>query len=143
MNYKEQKAWKEIQSALPEDYRFTEEYSPVEEWWDWHGHKVHLDCFRNPEAKKKIIMLHGVGTNGRQMSMILGLSLAKAGYEAIAIDMPTYGLTEAAKGRVVTYDGWIALGNDYVNHELDKDPRPIFLYGLSAGGMETYDVASP
>lgn len=141
MNYQEQKAWKEIQSVLPEDYRFTAEYSPVEEWWDWQGHKVHLDCFRNPEAKKKIIMLHGVGTNGRQMSMILGVSLAKAGYETIAIDMPTYGLTKVAKGKVVTYDDWIALGNDYINHELTKDNRPIYLYGLSAGGMETYDVA--
>lgn len=141
MNYEEQKIWKEIQTVLPKDYQFSTKCSPIEEWWNWHGHKIHLDCFRNSKAEKKIIMLHGVGTNGRQMSMILGLSLAKAGYETIAIDMPTYGLTEVAKESIVTYDDWIALGNDYINYELSKDCRPIYLYGLSAGGMETYDVA--
>lgn len=72
MNYSEQKAWKEIQCTLPEDYRFTEKFTPTEEWWAWRGHKIHLDCFRNPDADVKVIMLHGVGTNGRQMSMITG-----------------------------------------------------------------------
>lgn len=141
MNYKEQKAWREIQNELPEEYHFTADFSPAEEWWEWKGHKVHLDCFRNPNARAKVIMLHGVGTNGRQMSMILGGPLAKRGYETIAIDMPTYGLTEVRRHSTVTYDDWIALANDYVNHELAKDNRPVFLYGLSAGGMETYDVA--
>lgn len=141
MDYKRQQKWREIQNELPENYHFTTEFSPTEEWWEWRGHKIHLDCFRNPDARKKIIMLHGVGTNGRQMSMILGGPLAKNGYETIAIDMPTYGLSEVRKGCTVTYDDWIELGNDYINHELSKDPRPIFLYGLSAGGMETYDIA--
>ena len=141
MNYSEQKAWKEIQCTLPEDYRFTEKFTPTEEWWAWRGHKIHLDCFRNPDADVKVIMLHGVGTNGRQMSMITGGPLAKNGYETIAIDMPTYGLTEVDKNTTVTYDDWIELGNDYINYELSRDSRPIFLYGLSAGGMETYDVA--
>ena len=68
MNYSEQKAWKEIQCTLPEDYRFTEKFTPTEEWWAWRGHKIHLDCFRNPDADVKVIMLHGVGTNGRQIS---------------------------------------------------------------------------
>lgn len=141
MNYSQQKSWQEIQRVLPKDYHFTKNFAPTEEWWNWHGHKIHLDCFRNPKAKVKVIMLHGVGTNGRQMSMILGGPLARAGYETIAIDMPTYGLTQTAKGKTVTYDDWIKLGNDYINHEIKKDSRPIFLYGLSAGGMETYDVA--
>lgn len=141
MEYRKQEAWKEIQRILPEDYHFTDKFVPTEEWWEWKGHKVHLDCFRNPDAEVKIIMLHGVGTNGRQMSMILGGPLAKAGYETIAIDMPTYGLTEVNRQAKVIYDDWIELGNDYINHELSKDSRPVFLYGLSAGGMETYDVA--
>jgi alpha-beta hydrolase superfamily lysophospholipase len=141
MNYNEQLAWKEIQRTLPEEYHFTEKFSPSEEWWGWKGHKIHLDCFRNPDAKVKVIMLHGVGTNGRQMSMILGSPLSKDGYETIAIDMPTYGLTQVDQGVTVTYDDWIQLGSDYVDYELAKDNRPVFLYGLSAGGMETYDVA--
>lgn len=141
MGYENQKSWKEIQGFLPKDYQLTEEELPEEEYWDWHGHKIHLDTYRNKEAKAKIILLHGVGTNGRQMTTIIGHPLAQDGYEVIAIDMPIYGETIVKKGSVVTYDDWVLVGNDYVNYELEKDNRSIFLYGLSAGGMETYHVA--
>ncbi|MDR1361321.1 MAG: alpha/beta hydrolase [Rickettsiales bacterium] len=142
MNYSEQSAWKEIQKFLPAKYHFTKEFSPTEEWWDWNGNKIHLDCFRNPKAKAKVIMLHGVGTNGRQLSMILGGPLAKSGLEVIALDMPTYGLTQVKKGALISYDDWVQCGNDYIEQERARDNRPIFLYGLSAGGMETYHIAA-
>lgn len=90
---------------------------------------------------EKIILFHGVGTNGRQMSMILGGTLAKNGYEVIAIDMPLYGVTEVNKNMLITYNDWVQLGSDYIDYELSKDNRPIILYGLSAGGMETYQIA--
>ncbi|MFR5266684.1 alpha/beta hydrolase [Clostridium sp.] len=141
MDYSEQKEWKELQEFLPKKFHFTNNYKPTEEWWDWKGHKVHLDCFRNKNAKAKVILLHGVGTNGRQLSMIIGGPLAKAGFETIAIDMPTYGMTKVKKGALVTYDDWVELASDYINYELGLDKRPIVLYGLSAGGMETYHVA--
>lgn len=141
MNYSEQKEWKEIQDYLPKEFHFTNSYHPTEEWWDWKGNKVHLDCFRNPNSKVKVILLHGVGTNGRQLSMILGGPLSKDGFETIAIDMPTYGLTKVKKGTLITYDDWVNLASDYIDYELSKDNRPIVLYGLSAGGMETYHVA--
>ena len=88
------------------------------------------------------ILFHGVGTNGRQMSTILGHSLAERGFETIAIDMPTYGVTRVAPSAVVTYDDWVQIGSDLTDVELAKDDRPIVLYGLSAGGMETYHVAA-
>ena len=141
MNYAEQKSWKEIANFLPEKLHFNENHHPKEEWWNWKGNKVHLDTFRNPKAKAKIILFHGVGTNGRQMSTIIGGPLAKDGFEVIAIDMPLYGLTEVNKDMTITYNDWVNLGNDYINYELSKDSRPIILYGLSAGGMETYHVA--
>lgn len=141
MNYLEQKEWKLIMNFLPKRLHFTKTYCPLEEHWDWKGNKVHLDTFRNPDAKAKVILFHGVGTNGRQMSTILGGPLAKDGYEVIAIDMPLYGMTEVNPKMNITYDDWVQLGSDYVDYELAKDSRPIFLYGLSAGGMETYHVA--
>ncbi|WP_278259375.1 hypothetical protein [Nocardioides convexus] len=73
---------------------------------------MHLDTYRNPDAPVKVILLHGVGTNGRQMSLVLGRPLAERGYETIAIDMPTYGVTEVADGALVTYDDWVRLGSD-------------------------------
>ncbi|MFT2140565.1 alpha/beta hydrolase [Mammaliicoccus sciuri] len=101
-----------------------------------------MDTFRNENADVKIILLHGVGTNGRQLSLIAGGPLAKKNYETIAIDMPTYGMTQVKKGEIVTYDDWVNLASDYIDEESKKDARPIFLYGLSAGGMETFHVAA-
>ncbi|CCY62951.1 putative uncharacterized protein [Clostridium sp. CAG:967] len=141
MNYSNQQAWKDIQNFLPVKLHFNDNFMPSEEWWNWKGNNVHLDTFRNPDAKAKIILFHGVGTNGRQMSMILGGTLAKNGYEVIAIDMPLYGVTEVNKKMLITYNDWVQLGSDYIDYELSKDNRPIILYGLSAGGMETYHVA--
>lgn len=141
MNYSQQKEWKEIASFLPQEFQLTKDNSPFEEWWSWKGNKVHLDTYRNPNAKAKVILFHGVGTNGRQMTTIIGAPLAKDGFEIISIDMPLYGMTQVDQKTTITYDDWVNLGNDYINYELERDSRPIFLYGLSAGGMETYHIA--
>jgi len=142
MSYAQQPAWREIQDYLPKSFRLIEETLPTEEWWSHRGHRIHLDTYRNPEAPAKVILFHGVGTNGRQMSTILGRPLAERGYETVAIDMPTYGVTEVAPTTLVTYDDWVQIGSDLIDAELAKDDRPIVLYGLSAGGMETYHVAA-
>ena len=98
MTYADQPEWRAIQEFLPEKFRLAPGTEPVEEWWEHRGHRIHLDTYRNPSAPLKVILLHGVGTNGRQMSTILGKPLADLGYETIAIDMPTFGITEVAPG---------------------------------------------
>lgn len=140
MSYASQTAWRTIQDLLPTPYRLTPETEPTEEWWEHDGHRIHLDTYRDPAAPVKVILFHGVGTNGRQMTTILGRPLAERGFETVAIDMPTYGVTEVAPGALVTYDDWVRIGSDLV--EKERDGRPIVLYGLSAGGMETYHVAA-
>ncbi|TLU87874.1 MAG: alpha/beta hydrolase [Chlorobium sp.] len=140
--YKTQSSWREIQSFLPKEFQLDRDHEPSEEWWQWRGHHVHLDCFRNPHAGVKVILFHGVGTNGRQMSTILGRPLFRCGFETIAIDMPEYGMTRIASGDLVTYDDWVQAGSDLIDAELEKDERPIVLYGLSAGGMLAYHIAA-
>jgi alpha-beta hydrolase superfamily lysophospholipase len=142
MNYAEQPAWREIQSFLPPTYQLQPGEEPQEEWWSWRQHRVHLDCYRNPAAPLKVLLFHGVGTNGRQMSTILGAPLARHGIETIAIDMPGYGVTDVAPGAPIRYDDWVQAGSDLIDAELARDSRPIVLYGLSAGGMATYHVAA-
>ena len=142
MTYADQPAWRAIQEHLPEPYRLTPETEPAEEWWDHDGHRIHLDTYRRPDAPAKVILFHGVGTNGRQMTTILGRPLAERGFETIAIDMPTYGVTEVAPRALVTYDDWVRIGSALVDVELARDDRPIVLYGLSAGGMETFHIAA-
>ena len=142
MDYGTQSNWREIQAFLPKAFQLERAHEPSEEWWQWRGHQVHLDCYRNPKARVKVILFHGVGTNGRQMSTILGSPLFKRGFEAIAIDMPEYGMTQVAQGVLVTYDDWVQAGSDLIDAELEKDRRPVVLYGLSAGGMLAYHTAA-
>lgn len=140
--YADQAVWRDMQKFLPAEFQWNDDQEPAEEWWHWNGHRIHLDTYRNPQATVKVILFHGVGTNGRQMSMILGEPLARRGYETIAVDMPEYGMTEVAKGALVRYDDWVRAGSDLIDAELARDNRPIVLYGLSAGGMLTYHVAA-
>ena len=140
--YAKQKNWREIQSFLPAEFQLRPGQEPQEEWWPWGPHHIHLDCYRNEAAPLKVILFHGLGTNGRQMSTILGAPLGHRGFEMIAVDMPEYGLTQLGRGKPIRYDDWVQAGSDLVNAELAKDSRPIILYGLSAGGMETYHVAA-
>lgn len=140
--YDAQTAWERIQAFLPAEYQLGPGNMPIEEWWDWHGHTIHLDRFPNPDAPIRVILFHGVGTNGRQMSTILGAPLARSGFETVAIDMPGYGVTRVARDVTVTYDDWVAAASDFIDAELARDPRPIILYGLSAGGMLTYHAAA-
>ena len=76
----------------------------------------------------------GVGTNRRQMSMILDVPLFQAGFEVVAIDMPGYGCTEVNKtGGPHYYKDWVDIADDFVNLELETHDRPIVLYGLVEG----------
>lgn len=139
--YKNQQAWKDLQTRLPEAYQLDENNQPQEYFWQWQKTNVHVDYYPQPNASAKVILLHGVGTNGRQLSLILGHPLAQAGYETMALDLPGYGLTQYPSKSAIRYDDWVQLVSDFIDAEAQKDQRPIFLYGLSAGGMLTMHVA--
>lgn len=140
--YRDQQAWRDLQQFLPAAYRLDDSTAPQEEQWEWNGHRVHLDRYRNPGAKAKVILHHGVGTNGRQMSLILGAPLAAMGFETVALDDLGYGLTRVRPGFTQAYDDWVELTAAFIARERETDPRPFVLYGLSAGGMLTYHVAA-
>lgn len=140
--YRDQQAWKDLQQFLPERLQLDGETAPAEEFWDWHGNQVHLDRYTNPDAPVRVILHHGVGTNGRQMSLILGAPLARHGFDIVAVDNLGYGMTEVRKGYAPRYDDWVDLVVDFIAAENARDPKPTVLYGLSAGGMLTYHVAA-
>ncbi len=138
--YKNQETWKEIASFLPENNRIYGDSSPSELFIDWKGNKIHVDHYPNPEADAKIILLHGVGGNGRLLSFV-GVPLFRHGYEVLAPDLPGYGYSEVAKSKV-SYHDWVELAGHLVDTEIKKDERPVFLFGLSAGGMLAYHAAA-
>ncbi|WP_353114356.1 alpha/beta hydrolase [Microbacterium sp.] len=140
--YKDQQAWRDLQEFLPERLRLTDATAPEEDFWDWNGHTIHLDRYRNPDAKAKVVLHHGVGTNGRQMTLILGAPLAALGYEVVAVDNLGYGMTAVKPGTNPDYNDWVNMVVDFLAFEKTRDTRPIVLYGLSAGGMLTYHTAA-
>lgn len=141
--YADQAAWRQLQQFLPERLRLSEAaHHPREEFWHWNGSRIHLDRYPSPEAAAKVILHHGVGTNGRQMTLILGRTLAERGWEVSSLDNLGYGMTEVAAGFTPGYIDWVQLVSDYLAYEKSRDARPIVLYGLSAGGMLAYHVAA-
>jgi alpha-beta hydrolase superfamily lysophospholipase len=140
--YRDQSAWRDLQQFLPERLRLGDDSVPEEEFWDWNGHKIHLDRYRNPAAAAKVVLHHGVGTNGRQMTLILGSPLARLGFETVAVDDLGFGLTRVVPGSRYSYDDWVRMVVDFLAYEKTRDDRPIVLYGLSAGGMLTYHAAA-
>ncbi|WP_435795059.1 alpha/beta hydrolase [Nocardia aurea] len=140
--YRDQSDWRALQRYLPSRLRLNDATAPTEDFWEWRGNTVHLDRYPDPDAPAKVVLHHGVGTNGRQMSLILGAPLARRGFETVAIDNLGYGLTTTRPGSVHSYDDWVDLVVDFLAFERARDDRPIVLFGLSAGGMLAYHVAA-
>lgn len=140
--YQDQQAWRDLQMFLPQRLRLDESTVPTEEFWAWNGHRIHLDRYRNSQASARVVLHHGVGTNGRQMMMILGAPLARQGFGVVALDNLGYGMTEVKPGYTPSYSDWVDMVIDFLAAENARDPKPTVLYGLSAGGKLTYDVAA-
>ena len=136
--YRNDPVWRAMQAFLPERNRLSAEVMPEEYFLPVDGMNVHIDHYRVANPKATVIMLHGVGGNGRLLSFI-AVRLMKAGYEVICPDLPLYGYTEYSTP--ITYDTWVRCGRDIVAHYQRQQARDIVLFGLSAGGMLAYQVA--
>lgn len=80
--YRDQQAWRDLLQTCA----WTTRPRPRRSSGTGAGNRVHLDRYRNPTAPAKVVLHHGVGTNGRQMSLILGAPLARRGFETVALD---------------------------------------------------------
>jgi alpha-beta hydrolase superfamily lysophospholipase len=133
--------WRRQQALLPEELRLREGEEPVEEFVGWGGVLVHVDRYPSPEAPAKLILLHGGGGNGRLLAPF-ALMARRAGYEAVAPDLPGYGLTVVPDKRSLRYEDWNAFAADFVRAEHARDGRPVVLFGLSIGGLLAYEAAA-
>ncbi len=139
-SYNDAPAWREIQGFFPSQWQIPPSEQPEEETYDWRGCSIHIDSYRNSGSPVRVLMLHGLGTNARMMSMVAGHALARLGYETSAIDMPYVGATRAPHRRF-RYADWVQLVSDYINADHGRDDRPVVLFGFSVGGMLSYDVS--
>jgi alpha-beta hydrolase superfamily lysophospholipase len=113
---------------------------PVEEWSPWRGADIHLDRYAVPEAPLTVIVLHGVGGNGRLLAP-LGLMLQEHGYEAVIPDLPGYGLSVVSSDQIAL-DRWVDCVADLAEAEARRTGRRVVLFGMSLGGMLGYMAAA-
>jgi alpha-beta hydrolase superfamily lysophospholipase len=132
--------WCAYQRFFPPRMRCTAASTPSEERWSWRGLDIHLDRLSAPEARLKVIVLHGAGAYGRVMAPASVIA-RRHGYETVSPDLPGYGLTSVPRGRFV-YSLWIDCVCDLIDAELRRDGRPIVLFGVSLGGLLAYQVAA-
>lgn len=133
--------WRRYQSWFPPQWRCEGDATPSEEWWRWRGCDVHLDRFAAPDAPTKVLVLHGGGGYGRLLAP-LGVALREHGYEALAPDLPGFGLTRVQAKGSISYGDWIECVGALVEAERSRDERPLVLFGASLGGMLAYEVAA-
>jgi alpha-beta hydrolase superfamily lysophospholipase len=138
--YADLSTWRTYQPFFPPAMRCTAESTPAEEWWRWNGLEVHLDRLAVPEARLKVIVLHGAGAYGRVMAPAAALA-RRYGYETVAPDLPGYGLTPVPRGRF-TYPLWVDCVSALIDAELARDGRPVALFGVSLGGLLAYQAAA-
>lgn len=136
-NYKDDVTWKKIQRYLPKKNRLRYENLPREYFVTIDNCKIHLDHYIPQEPKARIVLLHGVGGNGRLLSFI-AIPLQNAGFEVVCPDLPLYGYTTYKDD--ITYHTWVDVSTK-LTKEFQKDNLPVFLFGLSAGGMLAYQTA--
>ncbi len=136
MSYFKDSAWKETQEFLPIENRLNSKNLPYEYFINIDDLEIHIDHYKPLNPRGKIVLFHGVGGNGRLLSFI-AVRLVKYNYEVICPDLPLYGYTKYKK--TIDYSVWVGCGKKIVEYYQDKNP--MFLFGLSAGGMLSYQIA--
>lgn len=121
-----------IQNRLTPDIQFEEQFIQLSS-----GNKIHVDVYMPSKPKATIVLLHGVGGNGRLLSF-LAVPLYQSGYKVICPDLPLYGYSEYSG--TVTYQTWVSDALE-ITQLMIAEGLPVFLFGLSAGGMLAYQVA--
>lgn len=137
IGYENDIIWRRIQQYLPMANRMDDGEIPVEEWLPFRQNTIHIDRYSCADAKGVIVIFHGVGGNGRLLSFI-AKPLHRAGYEVICPDLPLYGHSVCRE--TITYAHWVDCGVVVAAH-YHKEKLPLYLFGLSAGGMLAYQVA--
>jgi len=143
-SYSELEEWQRVFAALPTDLQPPEPLEVEEEFQELAGFKVHVDRWKVPSSesrKAKMIVLHGGGGTGRLVGSLVW-SFPKNGIECICPDLPGYDLTfplVKKSKKSVLYEDWRNVASEIV--EAEAGDCPIFIYGLSMGGMLAYDTA--
>ena len=135
--YGNEDIWPQIQDFLSINNRLTTKNIPDEYFLEIGNNSIHIDHYHVKEPKATMVLVHEVGGNGRLLSFI-AIRLQNQGYEVVCPDLPLYGYTKCKKN--ISYNDWVDCGIKLVSH-YHRDNIRIFIFGFSAGGMLTYQIA--
>jgi pimeloyl-ACP methyl ester carboxylesterase len=129
--------WREYRRLLLQRFGFAVTQEPVERWYAWRGHALHIDLYE-PEgpARGTLVLVHGAGGHGRLLAP-LGILATSLGWRAIAPDLPGYGVTRSPPGSRVSYAEW----PECVAEIVRAQDGPVVTMGLSVGGMTALRAA--
>lgn len=113
--------------------------APPRESRPWRDLDVSLVRAQARDAPLSCIVLHGGGGNAELVAPIVA-AIARAGYDALAPDLPGYGRTDVPRRRF-RYETWVELVRDLAIAEAGPERRPVAVFGLSMGGMLGYHAA--
>lgn len=130
-SYENTPSWQQYREILERVFGLVIAREPTETRQSIRKHNVHIDHWR-PDGKPKgtLILVHGGGGNGRILAP-LGDYAASIGWQALAPDLPGYGLTEPAPDFRWDYDEWPAV----IAEMADSAEGPVVVLGASVGGM--------
>ena len=115
--------------------------APQSIWWRWRDLRVHMLRLPRPQARARLLVLHGAGGHAGALWPLAALADA-AGYEAFAPDLPGYGLTAVPDPAGITYPDWVDCVTDLLRAESEADPRPLVVLGGSMGGLLGYSACA-
>lgn len=114
---------------------------PQSVWWRWRDLRVHMLCLPRPQARARLMVLHGAGGHAGALWPLASLADA-AGYEPFAPDLPGYGLTEVPDPAAITYPDWVDCVADLLRAQSEADPRHLVVLGGSVGGLLGYSACA-
>lgn len=132
--YADLPSWLRYRALLAERFDLTIETEPEELSIDVRGHRLHVDRWtaaagQGDPAKGTVVLVHGAGGHGRILAP-LGDFITTLGWDALAPDLPGYGLSRPASDFDWDYAEWPA-----VVAELARGcTGPVVLLGMSVGG---------
>lgn len=107
--------------------------------WAWEGWQVHVERVGSPDARVRMLLIHGAGGNAAAL-WPFAAHMAACGAEVTVVDLPGYGRTCPVGRQPIRYADWQRLLVDLV--EAEHDDRPLLAVGASMGGMLAVDTAA-
>jgi alpha-beta hydrolase superfamily lysophospholipase len=124
-------SWARYRTLLAERAGIALTSEPEEGELEVRGHRLHLDRWPTEGGPRgTVILVHGGGGNGRVLAPFAPLATA-VGWEALAPDLPGYGLSCPAPDYRGDYGEWVEVLAELAG----RTTGPVVLAGFSPGGL--------